>query len=30
LVKDSFPLSDYKPKDTLPWRKALKEFKKVV
>ncbi len=30
LIKDSFPLSYYKPKDTLPWRKATKEFKKEV
>ena len=30
LIKDSFPLIHYKPKDTLPWRKAIKEFKKML
>ncbi len=30
LIKDSFPLIHYKPKDTLLWRKAIKEFKKML
>ena len=29
LVKDSFPLPNYKPKDTLSWKKAAKNFKKI-
>ena len=30
LIKNSFPLVHYKPKDILPWKKAIKEFKNVL
>ncbi|MCK4244185.1 MAG: rhamnulokinase [Candidatus Omnitrophica bacterium] len=29
LVKGSFPLAHYKPKDILAWKKAVKKFKKI-